>query len=167
MSQGIHAQLSRSPKNKTALQWRSRSKGSVPQGKTRTDASFSCCTAQGLQSSGLASAAQCHAPAPAPCRGHRAAQSRGPTAAPVLSPRSPPPPSPAPMLGLTAWLCFSSLLSALPLLQREEQSSLQSLSEGILLPRAHAEQGGLTIRGDQVLTLSLFISWISARRGAQ
>lgn len=88
---------------------------------------------------------------------------------PLCSAPDPPslPPSPAPMLGLTAWLCFSSLLSALPLLQREEQSSLQSLSEGILLPRAHAEQGGLTIRGDQVLTLSLFISWSSARRGAQ
>lgn len=110
MSQGIHAQLSRSPKNKTALQWRSRSKGSVPQGKTRTDASFSCCTAQGLQSSGLASAAQCHAPAPAPCRGHRAAQSRGPTAAPVLSPRSPPLPPQHPcwdsLHGSASVLCF-------------------------------------------------------------
>lgn len=103
MPQGIHAQLSRSPKNKTALQWRSRSKGSVPQGKTRTDASFSCCAAQGLQSSGLASTAQCHAPAPAPCRGHRAAQSRGPTAAPVLSPRSPLPPS------LPSTQCWDSL----------------------------------------------------------
>lgn len=110
MPQGIHAQLSRSPKNKTALQWRSRSKGSVPQGKTRTDASFSCCAAQGLQSSGLASTAQCHAPAPAPCRGHRAAQSRGPTAAPVLSPRSPslPPQHPCwdSLHGSASVLCF-------------------------------------------------------------
>lgn len=47
MPQGIHTQLSRSPKNKTTLLWRSRRKGSLPQGKIRTDASFSCCTAQG------------------------------------------------------------------------------------------------------------------------
>lgn len=67
MPQGIYAQLSRSPKNKTTLQWRSRRKGSVPQGKIRTDASLSCCAAQGLQSSGLASTAQCLAPTAAPC----------------------------------------------------------------------------------------------------
>lgn len=124
MSQGIHAQLSRSPKNKTALQWRSRSKGRVPQGKTRTDASFSCCAAQGLQSSGLASTAQCHAPAPAPCRGHRAAQSRGPTAAPVLSPRSPLPPSlPSTHAGThcMALLQFSAFCAPVAAKRRTEQ----------------------------------------------
>lgn len=62
---------------------------------------------------------------------------------------------------------FSAFCAPVAEKRRAEWLLLQSLSKGILLSRAHTAQGSLTIRGDQVLTLSLFIPRSSARRRAQ
>lgn len=68
MPQGACTQLSRGPKNKTPLGWRSTRRGSViMQGKIRTDASFSRWVAWGLPSTGHRGPCQhcmfpCHGP---------------------------------------------------------------------------------------------------------
>lgn len=160
MPSGGCSQQSASPTNKTAGQRGSTMEGNVLLGKIRAGASFSC-------------------PSSSPVLGTQSCTEQtgrgGPAAVPMHS-QAVTAPVPPPGLGLTAWLRFSSLLSVLPLLQREEQRGCGARPRTNppcpgpgARPAAGSSTGGgsLTVGGNQVLSLSLFIPRGSARTGAQ